>query len=226
MVAALVAAAGSGERLGSSTSKALAPLAGRPMVAWSLAALSAANVVELIVVAAPPGLEQELGGVAREWCGAVPFSVVAGGESRSVSVKNALDVAIEADTVVVHDAARPVVTPALVGSCVEELERTGCDGIIAAARATDTIKQADSDRRVVATLDRETLWCVQTPQAFRATSLRRALDLGPLENAYDDAQLVEASGGDVRILQSGAENLKVTTPFDLRVAETLLAGRS
>jgi 2-C-methyl-D-erythritol 4-phosphate cytidylyltransferase len=226
VVAALVAAAGSGERLGRAPRKALVPLAGRPMVAWSLAALAGAGVVELIVVAAPPELEGELSWLAREWGGGIPSRIAPGGDSRSASVKSALEVASEADTVVVHDAARPLVTPALVRRCVEELSWIGCDGVIAAVRATDTIKQADRERKVVATLDRETLWRVQTPQAFRAGSLRRALEHASLDAAYDDAELVEKSGGDVRILESGPENLKVTTAFDLRLAETLLSERS
>jgi 2-C-methyl-D-erythritol 4-phosphate cytidylyltransferase len=128
--------------------------------------------------------------------------------------------------VVVHDAARPLVTAELVDKSVSQLERWGCDAVIAAARATDTIKEAGAGGRVTATLERSSLWAVQTPQTFRVEALRKAVDASELDRAYDDAQLVEAIGGDVRIVESSRDNLKITTPFDLRVAELLLEERS
>jgi 2-C-methyl-D-erythritol 4-phosphate cytidylyltransferase len=117
------------------------------------------------------------------------------------------------------------VTAALVDRCVRALERWGCDAAIAAAPVTDAIKQTDRDGRVVSTLDRNGLWAVQTPQAFAAPALRPALAGGDLDSAYDDAQLVEAMGGDVRVVEAPRENLKVTTPLDLRVAELLVRER-
>ena len=155
----------------------------------------------------------------------MPTEVVAGGSSRSRSVANALEAAGDASIVVVHDAARPLVTAELVDRSVAQLERWGCDAVIAAARATDTIKEADAGGRVSATLERSSLWAVQTPQAFRAEALRRSVTASELDRAYDDAQLVEAIGGDVRIVEASRDNLKITTAFDLRVAELLLAQR-
>jgi 2-C-methyl-D-erythritol 4-phosphate cytidylyltransferase len=148
---------------------------------------------------------------------------VAGGASRSESVRNALAIAPEADIAVIHDAARPFVTAGLVRACIAEIE-SGWDGAIAAAPVTDTIKQADPDGRIRTTLDRRTLWAVQTPQVFDAAVLRRALDAdaGALGVATDDAQLVEAAGGSVRIVEAPAENFKVTWPADLARAEALL----
>ena len=101
------------------------------------------------------------------------------------------------------------------------------DAAIAAAPVTDTVKRADRERRVTATLDRAGLWAVQTPQAFRAEMLRRALDVPDevLAAATDDASLVERAGGTVRLVESSPDNLKVTTPLDLRIAEALLAER-
>jgi 2-C-methyl-D-erythritol 4-phosphate cytidylyltransferase len=108
---------------------------------------------------------------------------------------------------------------------VSQLERWGCDAAVAAARATDTIKEAGAGGRVNATLERSSLWAVQTPQVFRADVLRRSMESAELDRAYDDAQLVEAIGGDVRIVEASRENLKVTTPFDLEVAGLLLERR-
>jgi 2-C-methyl-D-erythritol 4-phosphate cytidylyltransferase len=224
-VAAIVAAAGSGDRLGGNTPKALIELAGRPLIAWSLAALAASKAVEEVVIAAPDGYEEEIAAVAREAAAEISTDVVAGGESRSHSVANGLEAVAEAAIVVVHDAARPLVTAELVDRSVAQLERWGCDAVIAAARATDTIKEAGAGGRVTATLERSSLWAVQTPQTFRVEALRRAVDGAELDRAYDDAQLVEAIGGDVRIVESSRDNLKITTPFDLRVAELLLEDR-
>jgi 2-C-methyl-D-erythritol 4-phosphate cytidylyltransferase len=131
-----------------------------------------------------------------------------------------LSVVPDADIVVIHDAARPFVTGELVGRCIEAVE-AGADGAIAAARVTDTIKEADDTGRVVRTLDRDALWSIQTPQAFRAEVLRRALE-GDITLATDDASLVEALGGEVRIVESSARNFKITWPEDLERAEALL----
>jgi 2-C-methyl-D-erythritol 4-phosphate cytidylyltransferase len=128
----------------------------------------------------------------------------------------------EAELFVVHDAARPLVTPELVRRCIDALD--GFDGAIAAARVTDTVKEAAGDGRVTRTLDRSLLWAIQTPQVFRAGVLRRALDVddATLMAATDDAALVEAAGGSVRVVESPRENLKVTTSADLKLAEALL----
>jgi 2-C-methyl-D-erythritol 4-phosphate cytidylyltransferase len=152
--------------------------------------------------------------------------VATGGESRSHSVSNALAALAESGEVVVHDAARPLVTPELIDKCVDQRRSWGCDGVVAAARAVDTIKEADAGGRVIATLERSALWAIQTPQVFTTASLRDALERGDLDRAYDDAQLVESIGGDVRIVEAPRQNFKVTTAHDLRVAELLLAERA
>jgi 2-C-methyl-D-erythritol 4-phosphate cytidylyltransferase len=201
-------------------------LAGRPLVAWSTSALAQSARVERIVVAAPPGHEDELRAVLRAGAAETTVEVVPGGKSRSESVAQGVEALPEASIIVVHDAARPLIQPELIDRCVEQLERSGGDGAIAAARATDAIKETDAGGRVTATLERSRLWAVQTPQAFRAEVLRNALRGADLDRAYDDAQLVESAGGDVRIVEAPRENLKVTTPFDLQVAELVLASRS
>ncbi len=146
---------------------------------------------------------------------------VAGGAHRSESVRNAMALAPDADLVVVHDAARPFASADLFRACIAAVER-GADAAVAAAPVTDTIKEADAERRVVRTLDRSALWSIQTPQAFRADVLRRALDSDAVASATDDASLVESLGGDVRIVEAPAGNFKVTWPEDLARAEALL----
>jgi 2-C-methyl-D-erythritol 4-phosphate cytidylyltransferase len=221
-----VAAAGSGERLGAGGPKAFVPLAGRPMVEWSVAALRAAAAVRSIVVACPPGHVHELGGG--------DLGVVEGGATRSQSVANALE-AVGTELVAIHDAARPLLTPQLVEAVVAALAADPeADGAIAATPVADTIKRAalaseeGSPIEVETTVDRSRLWAAQTPQVFRVDVLRAALagDPGAVRAATDEAMLVEASGGRVLIHAAPPENLKVTTPLDLRVAELLLAVRS
>jgi 2-C-methyl-D-erythritol 4-phosphate cytidylyltransferase len=216
MAVALVVAAGRGERLGTERPKAFVMLGGRPMVLWSIDALQAVDEVRRIVVALPPGVHAPAGTLG-----------VPGGVERSQSVRAALRAAGDDDDVVlVHDAARPLVTPEIVLDCLQALATHDCDAAVAAARVTDTIKESDGDE-VVRTLDRANLWAVQTPQAFDRAALERALDRDDAElaAATDDASLVERDGGTVRVVAAPRENLKVTTPVDLRLAELLLAAR-
>jgi len=211
-VVGIVPAAGSGERLGASGPKAFVTCAGKPLLDWSLGAL--AEVCERVVVALPPEVDAD--GPDR----------IAGGASRSESVALALAAAPEAEIVVVHDAARPLVTAPTVRRCIEALD-DGFDGAIAAARMTDTVKQAAADGRITATLDRSKLWRAQTPQVFRADVLRNALQVAPdvLAAATDDALLVEEGGGRVCVVEAPLENIKVTHPIDLVLAEALLRSR-
>lgn len=231
---AVIAAAGSGERLGAGGPKAFVPLAGRPMIEWSLDAFGASESVAAIVVAVPPGRDPGLG---------VDVQVVVGGATRAHSVANAL-AAVETGLVAIHDAARPLLTPGLVDDLAAAL---GADpdaaGAIAATPVTDTVKLATGDGEsnrsfllqddkkaqleVERTVDRSRLWAAQTPQVFRTGALRAALevDAAVRDAATDEATLVEAAGGRVLIHPAPAENLKVTTPLDLKLAELLLAER-
>jgi 2-C-methyl-D-erythritol 4-phosphate cytidylyltransferase len=222
MATAVVAAGGSGERLGAGLPKALVPIHGRPMIAWCLDALQRSERVLSAVIAAPPGYEDKVEEIAGDSL-TMPFTITTGGETRSESVANAIGSLEGSHELLVHDAARPLATPALFDRCVERLGHWRCDGVVAAARAVDTIKEADAGGRVIATLARGTLWAVQTPQVFQAAALRRALAEGDLARATDDAQLVEAVGGDIRIVEAPRHNLKITTEQDLRIAELLLA---
>jgi 2-C-methyl-D-erythritol 4-phosphate cytidylyltransferase len=209
-VVGIVPAAGSGERLGAPGPKAFAVCGGRSLLDWSLEVLE--TVCDRVVIAVPVGFEGE--------------GRVVGGASRSESVRLALAAAPEAEVAVVHDAARPLITRELVERCVAALSE-GWDGVVAAAPVSDTIKETDGSGRVVRTLDRSALWAIQTPQVFRADVLRRALDVDAalLAAATDDASLVEAAGGSVRVVEAPAENIKVTRPVDLALAEALLRAR-
>jgi 2-C-methyl-D-erythritol 4-phosphate cytidylyltransferase len=143
-------------------------------------------------------------------------------------VRRALAAAGKGDPVVVHDAARPLVTSELTERVIAALVADpDADAAIAAAPVTDTVKRVDDGGRVSETLDRSELWAVQTPQVFRRSALERALDVSAAElaRATDDAWLVERAGGKVIVVRASDENLKVTIPFDLRVAELLLAMR-
>jgi 2-C-methyl-D-erythritol 4-phosphate cytidylyltransferase len=229
---ALLLAAGLGERLGLGRPKALAELAGRPLWRWSLDALLGCSEISRVVLAVPVGEEGEL------LASSTPEGVVAvpGGAVRSESVllalrhcaKGGVDVDSGPDSLVlVHDAARPLLTAELVRATLAAAAVEGVDAAIAATPVTDTIKQADGERRVLSTLERDGLWAVQTPQVFRRGALERALDVPAevLAQATDDAWLIERIGGSVVVVPAPRENLKVTTPLDLELAGLLLARR-
>ena len=217
LATAVIAAAGTGDRLGAGGPKALVDVAGRPLLAWSVASLASAERVGSVVITAPPGLEDAIGSLAPE------AMVVTGGASRSESVALAL-ASVDSELVVVHDAARPLATPALFDAVVAELlADAGCDAVVAAAPVADTLKRALAGR-VIETVPRSELWAAQTPQVFRTEALRGALDTDAetLAGATDDASLIEAAGGAVRIFPWDEPNLKVTTRVDLALAESLL----
>lgn len=218
MTVALIVAAGSGDRLGAARPKALVELAGRPLVQWSIDALKQLEDVERIVVALPAGTPSPAG-----------VTAVDGGAVRSDSVRRALAASGNGDPVLVHDAARPMVTAELAGAVLAALagDRAAA-AAIAATPVTDTVKRADAGTREVSeTLDRNELWAVQTPQVFRRAALQRALDVPAelLAQATDDAWLVERDGGKVIVVPSSEENFKVTTPLDLELAALLLSRR-
>jgi 2-C-methyl-D-erythritol 4-phosphate cytidylyltransferase len=240
MAVALIVAAGLGERLGASRPKALVEVAGRPLVQWSMDTLAGVPAIERIVVALPAGIEVPagtvglLGGATLEVSIGLPSSpaaiAVTGGATRSESVRLALAAAgdgLDSDLVLVHDAARPLFTAELVQATLAAVESEGVDAAIAAVPVTDTIKQADGEGVVTQTLDRAVLWAVQTPQVFRRSALERALDVPDevLVQATDDAWLMERAGGRVVVVPAPPENIKVTTPFDLELAELLLTRR-
>jgi 2-C-methyl-D-erythritol 4-phosphate cytidylyltransferase len=216
---AILAAAGSGERLGADRPKAFVALGELPLLATPLERLDESEWIDAIVVAAPPGWEEPSILLAEEIGAGKVSAVVTGGATRAESVRLALDeVPADAVAVLVHDAARPLVTDELVGRVLAPLGE-GWDGVVPALPVADTVKRVDGDR-VLETLHRDDLVAVQTPQAFLADTLRRAVAGG--DDATDCAGLVEAAGGRVRWVDGDPKLLKVTTTADLEQAAAWL----
>jgi 2-C-methyl-D-erythritol 4-phosphate cytidylyltransferase len=229
MAVALIVAAGSGERLGAGRPKALVELGGMPLFNWSVQALRATKGIERIAIAVPVDFEGGTTDFDGLELATPPIIAVRGGATRSESVRNALGAVGPGDPVLVHDAARPLVTAALADSVIAALDSDPeADAAIAAMPVTNTVKRVGDDGAVRETLERSELWAVQTPQVFRRAALERALNVAAAElaRATDDAWLIERAGGKVIVVRASDENLKITTPLDLRVAELLLAGRS
>ena len=222
---AILAAAGRGDRFGLDRPKAFAPLNDRPLVAEALERLDASEWIEGIVVAAPPEWEEPCILVAEEVAAGKVAATVTGGESRSESVRAALsEVPEEATVVLVHDAARPLVTEEVIERVITGLA-DGWDGAVPGLPIADAVKRVEGDA-VVETLDREGLVTVQTPQAFVASALRDALSDPTLQQtvakSLDCASLVEARGGRVRVVEGDPHLLKVTEPADLQLVASWL----
>ncbi|MGN9810508.1 2-C-methyl-D-erythritol 4-phosphate cytidylyltransferase [Micromonospora sp. BQ11] len=218
-VAVLVPAAGAGVRLGPGRPKALRLLAGEPLLVHAVRRLAAASSVHTIVVAAPAA---ELDAVRELLAPVAPVTVVAGGAERQASVAAALDaVPAGPDIVLVHDAARALTPPDLV-EAVAAAVRAGHDAVIPVLPVVDTVKEVDADEVVLGTVDRSALRAVQTPQGFRRTVLTTA-HAAASDPLTDDAGLVEKLGVAVRCVPGSEYALKVTRPFDLALAEHLLA---
>jgi 2-C-methyl-D-erythritol 4-phosphate cytidylyltransferase len=218
-IAVVVPAGGAGSRMGG-VRKPLLELDGEPLLARCLRPFLERRDVLCVVVALP----QELHDAPPPWLTRDPrITTVPGGAERSDSVRNALAaVPADADIVLVHDAARPLVSAVVIERCVA----AAVDGrsAIAAMPVVDTIKEVDEGGRIVATPDRRRLWAAQTPQAFPAVVLREAHARAAAErvSATDDAALVARYGGTVIVVEGASENLKITTPADVALAQTLL----
>lgn len=221
-VAAVVPAAGRGERFGGNGPKALVPLWGRPLVEYAVAALGAASTIEAIVVAAPSDAVEAVEQAARRAAGAKVAAVVPGGSDRQDSVARGL-AALPRGTeiVIVHDGARPL-TPVPLIDAVAAAAAT--DGAATAAVAIDETVKRGVGGWVQATVDRDGLYRIQTPQGFQRTVLEAAHREAERAGfrATDDAALVERLGRPVRLVPGSPLNLKVTVPADLQLAESLL----
>jgi 2-C-methyl-D-erythritol 4-phosphate cytidylyltransferase len=216
---AVLVAAGRGERLGSDRPKAFAGLAGRPLLAESLERLERSDWVEAIVVVASEGWEEPVILLSEELGAGKVHAAVTGGETRADSVRAGVaEVPEEAAVVLVHDAARPLLAADVIERVVGALG-DGWDGAVPALPVADTVKRV-SGSEVVETLERSELVAVQTPQAFLADVLRRAVAGGG--EASDCAALVEAAGGRVRWVEGDPRLLKVTTRDDLELVSSWL----
>ncbi len=216
-IVALVPAAGQGVRLAAGMPKAFVPLLGRPLLWHCVQGLLAAGCVELVVVAVGAQYRDQAATAladAGRW-----VRIVTGGAQRSDSVRRALDSVPDAEVVLVHDAAR-CLTPVGVIQAVVQAVLAGKRAVVPVVTVVDTIKRVDPEGRVVSTVDRTDLRVVQTPQGFAGDLLRRAHQR-PSGPVTDDAGLVEQLGETVTILPGHAHAVKITTPLDLVVAETV-----
>jgi 2-C-methyl-D-erythritol 4-phosphate cytidylyltransferase/2-C-methyl-D-erythritol 2,4-cyclodiphosphate synthase len=216
-VTAIIAAGGRGARLGATQPKQLLPLGGVPILQRSIAAFLRSPRVADLVVALPV----EVASRPPQYLAHPRVRVVVGGARRQDSVAGAFAVAPAADILIIHDAARPLVSEALITRTLEAAIEYGA--AIAAVPASDTVKRAATNRWISDTLPREEIYLAQTPQAFRAAVLRDALALGTAaEEATDEALLAERAGHRVRIVDGEARNIKITSAEDLRMAEALV----
>jgi 2-C-methyl-D-erythritol 4-phosphate cytidylyltransferase len=222
--AAIVPAAGRGERLGPGAPKALREVAGVPLLVHAVHGLCDSGEVDLVVVAAPPGDGAAVETLLRPAVGRVALNVVDGGETREQSVAAALRaLPDEVDVVLVHDAARAFTPPEVFARVVAAVH-SGAEAVVPVLPVADTVKQV-SRGAVEATLDRSSLRAVQTPQGFRRDVLVRAHAASPA-GATDDASLAEALGVPVAVVDGSDEAFKVTRPLDLLLAEALLHARA
>ena len=223
-VAALVPAAGRGERLGPGAPKAIREIAGSPMLVYAVKALAASPVVDVVVVAAPSDYREDVGSLLQPQEFSAEVFVVAGGESRSESVARAL-IALpdDVDVVLVHDAARPLVPPEVITNVVAAV-RDGHAAVVPVVPLVDTIRTVSGDASLAATVSRDSLRAVQTPQGFTRDVLQRAhaeVD-APVT---DDAGMVERLGIAVHAVDGHEDAFKVTRPLDVVLAEALIEHR-
>lgn len=216
---AVIVAAGASTRFGAAD-KLTADCAGRPLIAWSLAAFEALSGLGCLVIVAAPGREAEFEALAAQWCPRACFRVVPGGARRRDSVEAGLR-ACASRYVAIHDGARPLVTPALVERVIAAA--AGRPGAIAAVPVTDTIKEVRGGV-IIGHPDRALLWAAQTPQVV----LRQAwLDAAAMSDndETDDAAMLSRLGLECAVVEGSHDNLKVTRPLDLEIAARLLAAR-
>lgn len=221
--AAVLVAAGRGERLGAEGPKGLVPVAGIPMLAHAARALEHASLIAHIVAVVSPGSEAVAAlSLDRAGCERVT-AVVPGGDSRQASVAAGLAALGEPEIVVVHDAARPLVSPAVITAVIHAAVSSGAAS--AGLPVRETVKRVEAGY-VAETVDRDTLWIARTPQAFHTGLLREAHARAAAEGfvGADDAVLVERLGRAVRMVEDSPTNLKITVPDDLRLAEAVLGG--
>ena len=220
----LIAAAGSGRRMGATRNKLLLPLSGQPVLAWTLEAALEAKSIHWIGIIGQELDRSEILALAE---GAPkPIAWIAGGDSRQESVERGLaGLPDQAQHVLIHDGARCLASPDLFNRCSDAVR--GGKAVIAATPVTDTIKRVNESGLITATPNRAELWAAQTPQAFSVDELRKGHREARANGwtVTDDASLYERLGWPVHVLDAGPSNIKVTTPFDLTVAAAVLAKR-
>ncbi len=221
----LIAAAGSGSRMGAHCNKLLLDVAGRSVLSWTLNSVKASTSIDWIGIVGQPLDKAAILSVVEE-C-ELQIHWIDGGSTRQESVQRGLNgLPFDAKYVLIHDAARCLVEPKLLNQCAD-LVKEGI-AVVAATPVTDTIKQVSKGGFITSTPDRSELWAAQTPQGFTVAELKNAHEQALKHNwsVTDDAALFEKLGRAVKILESPSSNIKVTTPFDLIIAEALLLKRA
>ncbi len=221
-VSAIIAAAGSGTRLGRKTPKQFLDLEGRPVLAWSLEAFSSTKMIREIILVVPQNIEQEAMDMLDVSRYSIPVSIVPGGPTRYDSVLNGLQATMPTcEMVAIHDAARPFVTTATIESVCLMAKEIGA--AIVARPVHDTVKEVDASGIIVRTLQRETLVLAQTPQVCKKQDLFAAYEkAGKMGiKATDEAGLLELMGLPIGMVEGSSENFKITSEDDLRVARAL-----
>ena len=222
MTTAIIVAAGKSERMGTGTDKAFLSLGNRPVVAWSLIAFERCPDVDRIVLVVRKEQQLAAKAVAKMFGIAKLIAIVPGGNKRQESVQAGLAVCdVDTRFVVIHDGARPCVTPEVISEVVKLAKRVGAATV--GRRITDTVKRVDKGTSIACTEDREKLWAVQTPQAFNFRTLTNAYKNLGKNDVTDDCQADELAGETVRIYENRAPNFKITTVEDLQIASALLA---
>ena len=226
-VTVLVPAAGMGRRMGKAVAKQFLPLGDKPMLAHTLLAFQRSpEIDEIIPILSEEDMETCLRDVIEAFHLTKVKTLVVGGKERQDSVYNGIrKLEKDAAVILVHDGVRPFVTHDMIRECVEAARKGEC--VAVGVPLKDTIKQVDEQGIVRQTLERSRLWAIQTPQAFPVKVLRKAYDESQKNNTYgtDDATLVERTGNKVRVLMGSYENIKITTPEDLILAEEILKRR-
>jgi len=229
----LIAAAGSGRRMGANGNKLLLPVAGRAVLAWTLEAALACEAIGWIGIIGQPVDGEAIAAIVATATAtsqrrlAAPVAWILGGDTRQESVSRGLAALPPgAEGVLIHDGARCLVEPDLLARCAAAV--AAGQALIAATPVTDTIKQVNGEGTILATPDRSGLWAAQTPQGFPVAQLRAAHQRAASEgwSVTDDAALLERLGLPVQVLEAPASNIKLTTRFDLLVAEAVLAERA
>jgi 2-C-methyl-D-erythritol 4-phosphate cytidylyltransferase/2-C-methyl-D-erythritol 2,4-cyclodiphosphate synthase len=223
-IVCLVAAAGRGKRFGREVPKSFYPVGGKTLLALSIKSLSAWKGIARYVVLVPSGWEEKTTAELRSVVPDLETEVLVGGETRSESVSIGLTAVERADLVIVHDACRPIISASLIGRVVEAAREVGA--AVPALQATETLGRIRDDT-IEATLPRERVIGIQTPQVFSYEVLKKAFEVADetIRKATDESSLVLAAGFPVRVVEGERWNIKVTVKEDLKIIESFLAGK-
>jgi 2-C-methyl-D-erythritol 4-phosphate cytidylyltransferase len=220
MTTGIIVAAGKSERMGAGVDKAFLPLCNKPVLAWSLLAFERSSEINNIILVVRKEQIVAAQALCKMFGISKIFKVIAGGKSRSESVKLALGQCdIDVKYVIIHDGARPLVTKAMISSVAQAVPK---GPVVVGKRITDTVKMVEKNSKIVSTVDRDKLYTVQTPQAFPIKDLKVAYEKRGKTEVTDDAQVIENAGGQVKIIETSEPNFKITTATDLQLVAAFL----